>query len=222
MIRYRPRCKRVEADLAQQTPDIRSILALVVQISYFLFTCHVKDSNVLIGRKMVLLNSSRPQQQPHVAYEYLLEKDLFSFPKAEQQFAGERFMKHELGPQNPQSYGNTVLKYIGYLMSIARFQIEKLKIVQDKQVVGQFVGLEGMIKRFLEPKIKMINNPRIIILTLEETELFRENSLLLKVMNNSIFSAMRQCKNIHIFHQLLELESPITHHRHRDPHKHSL
>lgn len=41
-------------------------------------------------------------------------------------------------------------------------------------------------------------------------------------MNNSIFSAMRQCKNIHIFHQLLELESPITHHRHRDPHKHSL
>ena len=109
--------------MQKQIPEIKSIVALIVQMSYFLFTCHVKGITILIGRQMVLLNPSRQQQQPQVAYEYLLSKDFNTFSKGEQAFAKERFVEHELGAKNPEAYGKLTLKYIGHLMSMARVQI---------------------------------------------------------------------------------------------------
>lgn len=63
-----------------------------------------------------------------------------------------------------------------------------------------------MIKNFIEPKIKTVLHPRVVILSLEESQLFRENSILLKVMNNSIFTAIRNSKHKGVFQQICRME----------------
>jgi hypothetical protein len=48
-----------------------------------------------------------------------------------------------------------------------------------------------MVNNYLKPRLGEISNPKIIMLCLEEAELFRENSLLLSIMNNSIYSTIK-------------------------------
>jgi hypothetical protein len=57
-------------------PDIKSIAALTVQLSYFLFTCHVKQTNLYISQKLYYLNPNKREVNPEICCEYILEKDL--------------------------------------------------------------------------------------------------------------------------------------------------
>ena len=69
----------------------------------------------------------------------------------------------------------------------------------------QMEGIVSMIEGHLMVRIKTIS-PSVIIMALEESELFREHSLILKCYNNSLFVSMRffgGCKQL--YYQLLSL-----------------
>ena len=56
-----------------------------------------------------------------------------------------------------------------------------------------------------------------MILSLEESEVFREYSILVKVMNNSIFSMIKNSKNRNIFADICVMEQNLA--RSRDKNK---
>lgn len=85
------------------------------------------------------------------------------------------------------------------MISIALNQGELYKNPADKIIVKQFFSLNDILKNHLEPKVQILQHPRVVILALEESEIFREFSILVKVMNNSIFSAIRNSKNKQLF-----------------------
>jgi hypothetical protein len=67
-------------------------------------------------------------------------------------------------------------------------------------------GLTLIIESFIQPQIKSMS-PQVIMLCLEESELFRDLSLLLKAFNNSIFVAIRYFPGSNaIYNELLALE----------------
>jgi hypothetical protein len=53
-------------------PDIRSIASLTVQLSYFLFTCQVKQTNIYISQKLYFLNPNKREINPEACFEYIL------------------------------------------------------------------------------------------------------------------------------------------------------
>jgi hypothetical protein len=79
----------------------------------------------------------------------------------------------------------------------------------EKMVARQMAGVEAIVRNFLEPQINSLQHPRIFILALEESELFREHSSLVKVMNNSIFAAIRNCRNKAVFAEICRLENNL-------------
>jgi hypothetical protein len=81
LIRYHPHRKRVEAKFDQIIPELKSIAAVAVQISYLLFTCHVKQTNILISQIFYLLTPNRREPYPEISCEYLLEKDFLQLPE---------------------------------------------------------------------------------------------------------------------------------------------
>lgn len=109
------------------------------------------------------------------------------------------FVRHEFIGASSRIYGQYALQYVNNMTNIVLNQGERYKNSPDKNIVKQFTGLIDILKNHLEPKIQILQNPRIVILALEESEIFREYSILVKVMNNSIFSAIRNSKNKQIF-----------------------
>lgn len=81
------------------------------------------------------------------------------------------------------------------MIRLARNQEQRLKLPADKAVCKQFATFEIMCNIL---KGKKLNSPRMAILSFEESELFREYSILVKSMNNSLFSAIRVTKINHL------------------------
>jgi hypothetical protein len=103
-----------------------------------------------------------------------------------------------------------VISHLNTILSWARPQFERLKNPADKQLAKQFISLDLILRNYLEPQLMQIPHPRVVILSLEESELFREHSTLVKVMNNSLFSAVRSCRNKSIFNEITQLEANLT------------
>ncbi len=86
----------------------------------------------------------------------------------------------------------------------------------DKALMKHFENLEG-IKNFLEARLQTIEHPRVVILSFEESEIFPEYSILVKVMNNSIFSTIKNNRNKNIFLEICRLEGQLA--KAKDAHK---
>jgi hypothetical protein len=83
-------------------------------------------------------------------------------------------------------------------------------------LVRKVDALAALIEGFLLPQIQSLK-PKEVILVLEESEIFREYSLLLKCLNCSLFAAIRfspKCGEIE--RELVELETGLLAQSKRD------
>ena len=130
-------------------------------------------------------------------------------PEDHQQYLNKTFIRHEFAEQI-RAYGVYALRWLAEVLGTVRALAERYKTPQDRQLVRQFMSMEEIVRNFLEPKVKGQLHPRVVILALEESELFREHSVLVKVMNNSVFSAMRYSKNKQVFEEVCRMESKLA------------
>lgn len=148
VIRYSQNKRRVYLRPDVHLPELRSIAALSVQISYLLFTCYVKQVTVLISQNFLLVNPQKKEANPSICCEYILEKDFFTLKEEEQKIVNETFLKHEFSTSEMWTYGRYTLNYIRVMLELAKPQFDKLKIHSDRMLAKQFMNLES-IKTFL-------------------------------------------------------------------------
>lgn len=97
--------------------------------------------------------------------------------------------------RSPQSYGDYLCRFIITIRKKLAQHFDRLKATQEGQIMlKQVDALVAMIESFLLPQVHRLE-PKALILALEETEIFREHSLLLKCLNCSLFSAIRFSPN---------------------------
>ena len=191
LLRYCRKKQRGKANTEDACLEVRSIAAVCIQFSYLLYTCCVKRTNVMVSALPLLLRPHRRDTQTEICLEYLLEKDYYQLSEEEQAIVGKCFRRYEFAHDNATSYSHYVLERVAPLAKLARNQETRLKLPADKAVCKQFAALENMCNVL---KGKKLSSPRIAILSLEESEIFREYSVLVKSMNNSLFSAIRVTK----------------------------
>lgn len=78
----------------------------------------------------------------------------------------------------------------------------------------QMSGLRDIIDKYVLPQCNSLS-PQMLMLCLEESELFREHSLLLKAFNNSLFVSVRYFRRSRgIFRDLVAMEEEYVLNRH--------
>lgn len=72
-----------------------------------------------------------------------------------------------------QLFGEFVCEFIGKIKNLIKTPLEKAKSSSsDAHFYREMEGLASIIERYLQPKIKEMN-PKVLMLSLEESELFR-------------------------------------------------
>jgi len=120
---------------------MKSLAALAVQISYLLFTCYIKQTNLFISQQLLYMYPNRKDMMAEVICEYILEKDFVYLREEEQKILRLNFKKHEFNHKNLYSYGIYALEYVNTLIGIARSQLDKLKLPNDKLIFRHFMSL---------------------------------------------------------------------------------
>lgn len=135
--------------------------------------------------------------------EYLLQIDVASLSPQEQEVVDKKFRIFDLSRLSCL-YGQYVCDYISKVKNLLRPHLEKIKNTPEGFYYRQMESLSFVIDNFLAPQRKI--EPKIVILCLEESEIFREYSMLSKCLNNSIFAAIRfSSRSKEIYSELVQI-----------------
>jgi hypothetical protein len=210
IVRYNSRVRKTPVKF-NAAIDMRSIIALIVQKSYLLYTCLLRKLNIMLSIELYAKPPRRGESNaPQEVYcEYLLELELHRCGQQEQEALGKKFRLIDIH-RSPQGYGDYLCRFIVAIRKKLAQHFERLKTTAEGQAMTRQVdALTVMIENFLLPQVQRLQ-PKALILSLEESEIFREHSLLLKCLNSSLFSAIRFSPNYAtVVQDLLELESSL-------------